>query len=125
MGGGFSNIMNVKISEDSVTFKITEEEMKHLLTGSALEKKILIGQSDFVMVIDPNPHEYFEDFKEAPLKLILDRAESCLMLCTTVDEIKKLSEMGKSREGLSAHIGGIDVFLQVDVRKDSRPRQNR
>ena len=117
--------MNVKISEDSVTFKITEEEMKHLLTGSTLEKKILIGQSDFVMVIDPNPHEYFEDFKEAPLKLILDRAESCLTLCTTVDEIKKLSEMGKSREGLSAHIGGIDVFLQVDVRKDSRPRQNR
>jgi hypothetical protein len=48
------------------------------------------------MVIDPNPHEYFEDFKEAPLKLILDRAESCLMLCTTVDEIKKLSEMGKA-----------------------------
>jgi hypothetical protein len=33
--------MNVKISEDSVTFKITEEEMKHLLTGSALEKKTL------------------------------------------------------------------------------------
>jgi hypothetical protein len=125
MGGGFSNIMNVKISEDSVTFKITEEEMKHLLTGSALEKKILIGQSDFVMVIDPNPHEYFEDFKEAPLKLILDRAESCLMLCTTIDEIRKLSEIGRSREGLSAHIGGIDVFLQVDVRKDSRPRQNR
>ena len=117
--------MNIKISEDSVTFKITEEEMKHLLTGSALEKKTLIGKSDFVMVINPNPHEYFEDFKESPLKLILDRAESCLMLCTTVEEIKKLSKMGKSREGISAHIDGINVYLQVDVRKDSRSKQNR
>ncbi len=115
--------MNVKITESSVTFKITEQELSHLLTGEALEKKTRIGQSDFVMVIDPNPQQFYDDFKERPLKLILDRAESCLMLCTTMEEIKKLSDMGKSRDGLSAHISGLDVFLQVDVRNDSRPKQ--
>jgi hypothetical protein len=115
--------MNVKITESSVTFKITEQELSHLLTGEALEKKTRIGQSDFVMVIDPNPQQFYDDFKERPLKLILDRAESCLMLCTTMEEIKKLSDMGKSRDGLSAHISGLDVLLQVDVRNDSRPKK--
>jgi hypothetical protein len=124
MEGGLVNIMNVKISESAVTFKITEEELNYLLTGSALEQEILIGGNNFVMSIDPNPQEYFEDFKEVPLKLILDRSESCLMLCTTMDEIEKLSDMGKSRDGLSAHTGNLDIFLQVDIRKDSRSRKS-
>lgn len=118
--------MNVKISENSVTFKITEAELNHLLTGTALEQKIMIGGNDFVTIIDPNPREYFEDhinFQQTPLKLILDRSESCLMLCTAVDEIRKLSDMGKDRDGLSARINDLDVFLQVDVRKDSRPKK--
>lgn len=116
--------MNVKISESSVTFKITEKELNCLLTGTALEQKVLIGCNDFVMVIDPKPQEYFEDFKEVPLKLILDRSESCLMLCTTMDEVGKLSDMGRSRDGLSARAGNLDIFLQVDIRKDSRLRKS-
>lgn len=115
--------MNVKISENAVTFKITEDELNFLLTGKSLEKKILIGKNDFVMVIDPHPPEYCADFKEAPLKLILDRAESCLILFTTMDEIRKLADMGKSRDGLSAHVGGLDILLQVDVRHDSREKK--
>lgn len=120
MEGGVDSAMNVKISQDSVTFKISEDELHLLMRGRALEQKTLMGSGEFVMVIDPNPQEFYEDFRERPLKLILDRAESRLMLCTTMDEIQKLSDMGKSRDGLSAHIGGIDVFLQVDVRQDSR-----
>lgn len=122
MEGGAGSAMNVKISQNSVTFKISEDELHQLMSGHALEQKTLIGTSEFVMVIDPEPQEFFEDFREKPLKLILDRSESCLMLCTTLDEIQKLNDMGKSRDGLSAHIGGIDVFLQVDVRQDSRPK---
>jgi len=115
--------MKVKVSASSVTFKITEEEMTGLLAGSVIEEKIVIGKTHFSMVIDPDPHEFYEDFKKVPLKLILDKAESCLMLCTTPEEIRKLSDMGKSTKGLFAHIDGVDVILQVDVRKDSRPRK--
>ena len=114
--------MNVKISKNSVTFKISEDELHQLMKGHALEQKTQIGSSEFVMAIDPNPQKFYDDFREKPLKLILDRSESCLMLCTTMDEIQKLIDMGKCRDGLSAHIGGIDVFLQVDVRQDSRPK---
>ncbi len=115
--------MKVKVSASSVTFKITEHEMKGLLSGSVIEEKVIIGRTHFSMVIDPDPHEFYEDFNTAPLKLILDKAESCLMLCTTPEEIRKLSDMGKNAKGLFAHVDGIDIILQVDVRSDSRPRK--
>lgn len=115
--------MKVKICNASVTFKISEEELKSLLLGRSLEHKVLIGKSEFSMVIEPNPQELFEDFKEVPLMLILDRSESCLMLCTSTNEIKKLHQMGKSARGLSAKIEGLEVILQVDVRSDTRRRK--
>jgi hypothetical protein len=104
--------MNVKITEGSVTFQISQGDLQHLLSGVAIEKKVMIGHSDFVMVIDPDPEAFFEDCKQAPLKLILGRDESCLMLCTTVDDIEKLSHM-PDHAGLKAHVAGLDVFLQI------------
>ena len=115
--------MNVKITEKSVVFKITEDELHILSAGQTLEKSLPIGGNDFAMVIDPTPETYFEDFEKAPLKLILDKDESCLMLCTSKEQIQNLIAMGRSKEGLSAHTNGINVFLQVDLRADSRPRR--
>lgn len=115
--------MNIKITEKSVTFKITEAELNILSTGHALEKAVPIGGNDFAMVIDPDPSEYFENFADAPLKLILDKDESCLMLCTSKEQIQKLIDMGRSKEGLAAHVDGLDVFLQVDLKADSRPKK--
>jgi hypothetical protein len=115
--------MNVKITERSVTFKITEEEMIVLSMGKPLEKIIPIGGNDFAMVIDPNPENLLKDINGAPLKLILDKDESCLMLCTSKEQIQKLMDMGRSKEGLSAHTDDLEVFLQVDLKADSRPRR--
>lgn len=115
--------MKAKIAQDSITFKITEDEMQILLADRTLETKISLGLSQFCMVIDLCAHEYFSDYKEAPLKLIPDRTESCMMLCTTADEIKKLSDMGKNRDGLAMKMGDLDIFLQVDMRNDSRPKK--
>jgi hypothetical protein len=114
--------MNIKISEDSVTFKISEHELNELLTAQKLEKKVQIGTSEFVMLIDPCSEKYFDDSRERPLKLILDRSESCLMLCTTMDELKRLSDMGKNRDGLSSCVNGLNIFLQVDLRTDTRAK---
>ncbi len=107
--------MNVKISESAVTFKITEEELNRLLAGTALEQKILIGGHDFITIIDPVPQDGHASFR-----LVWTQPDSCLKLCAAMDEIRKLSAMGKSRDGLSARAGNLDVFLQVDMRKDSR-----
>lgn len=114
--------MNVKISEDSVTFKITEEELRTLLSGRMLEKKMMLGRGTFVVVIDPDPEPFFEDAADHPLKLIHDKFETCLMLCTSKDNVQKLFDMGKCRDGLSCRADGMEVFLQVDVRGDSRAK---
>lgn len=115
--------MNIKITEKSVTFKITEEELNVLSAGQTLEKSVSICGNDFAMVIDPNPSDYFERFENTTLKLILDKDESCLMLCTSKAQIQKLVNMGRSKEGLCAHVDDLDVFLQVDLKADSRPRR--
>lgn len=107
--------MNVKITGSSVTFKITEEEMNLLATGKLLEKTVSIGADRFVMRINPQSgHD---------LRIVMDRERLSLTLCTTKEQIKKLVGMGKSKEGLSVHVNGLDVFLQVDLRADSRPRK--
>lgn len=115
--------MNVKITQTSVTFKITEEELNILSTGQLIEKTVPISGNNFAMVIDSNSAEYFEDYERAPLKLILDRGRSCLMLCTSKGQIQKLVDMGRSKDGLCAHTSDLDIFLQVDLKADSRPRQ--
>lgn len=123
MGQGFINIMNVKISETSVTFKITEKELNHLLTGETLEQKVPIGGCDFVMLIDPAFSGHLEDIEKSSLRIVFDKSEPRLKLCTTMDEIRKLVDMGRNRDGLSARADNLDIFLQVDIRKDSRERK--
>lgn len=115
--------MKVKISEEAVVFKLAETEMERLLAERFLETKINIGQCHFCIAIDLNAYKEFPDYKEAPLRLLPDRSESCLMLYTTPEEIQRLSDMGKDRDGLSFRSGDIECRLQVDVRNDARARK--
>ncbi len=112
--------MNVKITEESVIFKITEEELNRLLGGNILEKKIPMGSSAFTMAVHPRFDECHENSQRDSLELIWVEAESYLALRTTMGDVQKLSAMGKSRDGLSAYVNGLHISLQVDVRKDSR-----
>lgn len=115
--------MKVKISEETVVFKLSEVEMERLLADRCLETKVNIGQSHFCIAIDLNAYKEFPDYKESPLRLLPDRSESCLMLYTTSEEIQKLADMGKDRDGLSFRSGDVECCLQVDVRNDSRSRK--
>ena len=110
--------MDIKISEKTVTFKITEEELNILLNGQPLKKNVLIAANDFVMAID-----LADESADVPLRLILDRDGSCLILRTSIEQIRKLVEMGKSREGLFCNWSELDISLQVDVRANSHPRR--
>ena len=115
--------MNVKIAENAVTFKITEAELAGLLSGDILQKTVMIGASGFTMAIDPVSGIQAADGGQASLTVVLDRAKARLTLYTSGRHVKKLADMGKSREGLSARCGELDVFLQVDIRNDSRPKK--
>lgn len=115
--------MKAKISEDSITFKISEEELVKLLLDSYLETRTVIAKSSLCLVIDLKAHELFDDFREIDLFLIPDKAESCIMLRTTHAEVRKLQHMGKDKNGLSMKIDHLDVCLQVDVRGDRRAKR--
>jgi hypothetical protein len=117
MAGG-NGAVNVKITENSVTFKITVSERDILAKGQKIEKSVPICGNDFVMIIDPAPEEAFQSSKEEPLRLILDKDESCLMLCTTKQQIKSLVDLGRDKDGICANIDGLDVVLQVDIRPE-------
>ncbi len=110
--------MNVKITETAVIFKISEDEMHHLLSRKPLEKILPIASNEFAMVIDPRDTE-----KDSPLILVLDKDESCIMLRTSHRHIEKLAAMGRNRHGLTHEQDGISVTLQVDLRQDSRKRK--
>lgn len=107
--------MNIKITEDSLTFKISEAELNILLAGLPLERKIKIGSDDFTMAVTPCS-------SESALTPVLNRAEASLSLHIGMMDVQKLSVMGKNRDGLSAQADGLNVYLQVDVRKDSREK---
>ena len=123
MGGSIKSTMKVKIFEETIVFKLAEAEMERLLADQFLETAVNIGQSHFCIAIDLNAYKEFPDYKECPLRLLPDRSESCLVLYTTPEEIQKLSDMGKDRDGLSFKSGDVECRLQVDVRNDSRSRK--
>lgn len=109
--------MKAKFDERSITIKITEDEMRRLLAGSFLETKIYIGPGSFCIVVDLRAQE------ESSLSFTGNMSESRLILKTKESEIMKLDAMGKDRDGLLMKSGDIDVWLQVDVRSDSRRRK--
>ncbi|MBN9565116.1 MAG: hypothetical protein J0G29_03335 [Alphaproteobacteria bacterium] len=103
-------------------FKLSEVEMERLLADRCLKMKIHIGKSHFGIAIDLNTYKELPDYKESLLRFLADQAEPCLMLHTTPEEIQKLVDMGKDRNGLSFRSGSVECRLQVDVRNDSRSR---
>ena len=107
--------MNVKIKEQDLRFKITEEELNQLLDNHCLHLKVEFPGKEFVVTINPQ-----EQGKDMEPKLVLDQSETYLQLVVPATALQDLSEMGRSRGGLKQQIGGVSVSLQVDVREDSR-----
>lgn len=108
--------MNIKISERTVVFKISGEELCRLLDGNTLEDRVGIGKYQTALVI-----ECSNDTPSLALSLILDdKAEACYYLRVSPPYLQDLYDKGKNREGVSALQEGLEIFLQVDVRKDAR-----
>ena len=113
--------MKAKIDEKSITFKMTEDEMNLLLANFSLETKISIGPNNLCLAIDL--HRKISDDCDLPLRFFPDKSISYLTLNTTPDEIRKLSDMGRNRQGLLMKMGDLDICLQVDIRSDNRPKR--
>lgn len=115
--------MKVKISEEAVVIKLAEAELARLLDDRFLETRVDIGPARFCLAIDLSAGGETPGCKEAPLRFLAGQSESRLTLYTTPEEIQKLADMGKDRDGLSFQSGNVVCRLQVDVRSDSRSRK--
>ena len=116
--------MNLKIENQNLRFKISENELKKLLLKEILGTKATFLDNKFIVSILP-----FSSKNNIELKSTLEEnleekklEQNCiyLNLSITEKEIQKLVEMGKSRLGIKFKIEEILVSLQVDMRDDSR-----
>lgn len=109
--------MNVKISENTAVFKISEDEMNRLATGEALRQDVSLGGGVLSLAINVGM-----DDAATAVTLAGGDGASVLTLTVTPEQVQALRDMGKNRDGLCIDSGGIEAHLQVDMRKDSRPR---
>ena len=107
--------MKVRIENQNIRFKITEEELNQLLDGHGLHIRMSFFDRDFVVNINPNEQDEMME-----LKLIHDQNDGYLCLLVSPSYIQNLSDMGRSRKGLEHKTADLFVSLQVDVRADTR-----
>ncbi len=109
--------MNVRIEEQNLRFKISEDELAMLLSGRSLSVRVGFAGKALIATIDPeNVGEVMET------RLSLDDNEVHLNLLIPPSSVQKLSDMGRSRTGLQQEVNGASVSIQVDLRADSRKK---
>ncbi|MEJ2681554.1 MAG: hypothetical protein P8144_08790 [Gammaproteobacteria bacterium] len=109
--------MNVKMSSTSIVFKISEDELHTLKQHAAITQNVPLGTHTLKLKVKTVLQEeavtiHFD---------WIDDSACALVLCVTSAQIQTLCQMGKSREGICVLRRDTEVFLQVDVRRDSRP----
>lgn len=112
--------MKVRIEEQNLRFKISEEDLNTLLEGHCLHVKNSLLDKTLVATINPQGQG-----TALEPKLILDDGEAYLNLLISPARVQELSDLGRSRVGLYEEVGGLSVSLQVDLREDSRKSRKR
>lgn len=106
--------MNVKIKNQNMCFKITQDELKNLYLGKKLQTKINLLKEMLIVTIDPTG-----TIEEMIANINLDKNKATLNLQISPEKLKELSNMGRSRDGLQQNMDGVVISLQVDIRKQN------
>ena len=107
--------MNIKIKEQNLRFKITEDELNSLLSGHCQHVKVTMLDKTLVVVINPQGRS-----EAMEVKLIQDHNEVYLNIFVPPEKLQELSDIGRNRKGIETNIKNLLISLQVDVRADSR-----
>ncbi len=107
--------MNLKIENNNLRFKITEEELKILLSVDSVHSKVnILGKNFIVSIIPQDSGNLIE------AKLDQEGNETHLNLLVSLKDLQKLSDLGQSREGIETEMNDLRISLQVDVRSRRR-----
>lgn len=104
--------MNVRIEDQNLRFKITEDELKVLLDGHCLHVRVDLLEKSLVATINPNGHG-----RDIEPKLVMNQNNTCLHLLVPPSRVQALFDLGKNRDGLVQEIGGVSIILQVDMKE--------
>lgn len=99
--------MKLKIGENSLRFKITEDELQILRAGKVLHEAVNIAGSRLAFTIDPSGSGDV---------MISDYRDNFIRLIVPPSLIEELVEKGRSKEGLEGNQDGLSLMLQVDIR---------
>lgn len=108
--------MNVKISENSICFKISGEELETLLGGEVVETRTRLPTAQIHIRI--NPQQSVENGASMQSRIIDSQMQ--IDLCVPDQMVQQLHEIGKSKTGLTFTLGQSVISLQVDIKSDKR-----
>lgn len=114
--------MKVKLSRKSVVFKISEDELKVLQAQDPVTEIIDFGSERLDFVLSPVIKQ--EKASDDQLYINFDKQNGVITLFVRLDALRSLSEMGRSKEGVVHDGDVVQLSLQVDLKKDSRPRKS-
>lgn len=103
--------MNLRISEDGFRFRITPEDLDTLLRGREIDQRVCLGAHCFTYRIAPVKFE-------KDMKLEMAVAGFCLSVPHAM--LEELYDLGRSKEGLSAMQGDVNIALQLDIKTQMR-----
>ena len=107
--------MNLRLGDNSLLFKITEEELLTLIGGFALEQSLALPGGPISVCIEPGGDA-------ERLDPVIDRGESVrIRLPVSRALLDMLRSLGRNRDGLQHQSGDTMVALQVDVRSQKAP----
>ncbi len=97
--------MNLKIDQQHLTFKITQDELNTLCEGSPLKVQTTLIDIN----ITPTGHD-------KSMHCTKDKDHN-INLTIAQDTLNELSNMGRNKEGITQQIDEMSITLQVDIRK--------
>ena len=105
--------MNIRIGEGAVRFRISEDELKTLLSGKKLEERLVLSGSPVLLTIDPTGGDVALDFIYEPGHIGLRVSPDCL---------RTLDQGGRSKGGVSESADDTVISLQVDLKTYARQK---
>ncbi|MDH5723480.1 MAG: hypothetical protein OEY94_09190 [Alphaproteobacteria bacterium] len=103
--------MNVRIEDQNLRFKISEAELRTLMTGQPVHAEVAMLDKTLVVTINP-----FGCNEILDPKLVFDQNEAYLRLLVSPSSVQALFNLGKNRDGLRQEVDGISVTFQVDMK---------
>jgi hypothetical protein len=99
-------MLNLRIDETGIRFRISASELQDLLEGKSLSCTTAAGAPEVVSRVIPS--------EEAAMRL--DMQGMCFTLFVPTAEIKRLRDLGKSKSGIVGKQGMAEIALQVDLK---------